>query len=89
MIDDILKEQERTGIIESVVDDDKSMVFEKTSCLPHRPVVREDRDTTKTPVVFDASTKLKGGICMNDALEAGPNLLHSFFDKLPRFRSHK
>ena len=41
--------------------------------LPHFLVVRPDRTTTKTRIVFDASTKFKG-VSLNDAIYQGPKL---------------
>ena len=45
------------------------------SYLPHRGVVKMDRETTKLRIVHDASAKSEGGLSLNDALEKGPNLL--------------
>jgi len=56
--------------------------------LPHRPVVREDKDTTKIRVVFDASCDTNGP-ALNDCLYSGPNLLAKIFDVLIRFRLNK
>lgn len=36
--------------------------------------IREDKDTTKVKVVFDASFKGTGGLLLNDALLIGPKL---------------
>ena len=41
--------------------------------LTHFPVVRLDRVTTKTRIVFDASAKF-GGISLNDVIYQGPKL---------------
>ena len=62
------------GIIEKVADDDYRVV-EKTRYLPHRAVVRFDRETTKVRVVFDASAKNGNEPPLNDCLYAGPCLL--------------
>ena len=53
--------------------------------LPHRPVLREDKETTKIRAVFDASCALDGQ-SLNDYLYSGPNLLSKIFDVLLRFR---
>ena len=53
--------------------------------LPHRPVLREDKETTKIRAVFDASSALDGQ-SLNDYLYSGPNLLSKIFDVLLRFR---
>ena len=53
--------------------------------LPHFPVVREDKSTTKVRVVFDAATKYEGR-CLNDAILPGPKLQLEIVDVLLRFR---
>ena len=52
--------------------------------LPHFPVVRLDRTTTKTRIVFDASAKF-GGISLNDVIYQGPKLQRDLNDVLLRF----
>ena len=42
--------------------------------LPHRPVIREDKETTKIRPIFDASCKVNVP-SLNDYLYSGPNLL--------------
>ena len=56
------------------------------SYLPHRGVVKMDRETTKLRIVHDASAKSEGGLSLNDALEKGPNLLPLLWGILLRFR---
>ena len=55
--------------------------------LPHFPVVRPDRTTTKTHIVFDASAKFKG-VSLNDAIYQGPKLQRESTDVLLRFRKN-
>ena len=55
--------------------------------LPHFPVVRMDRTTTKTRVVFDASAKCNG-VSLNDLIYHGPKLQKELFDVLLRFRRY-
>ena len=57
--------------------------------LPHRAVVKEERETTKTRIVFDASAKYQNGKSLNDTLDPGPCLLPNIFDILVRFRLEK
>ena len=45
----------------------------ESTFLAHFPVVKIDKDTTKTRMVFDASAK-KDGISVNDLIHAGPKL---------------
>ena len=53
--------------------------------LPHFPIVRPDRTTTKTLIVFDASAKFEG-VSLNDAIHQGPKLQRESADVLLRFR---
>ena len=53
--------------------------------LPHFPVLRSDKDTTKVRIVLDASAKYKGQ-ALNDAILQGPKLQRELFDLLLRFR---
>ena len=45
--------------------------------------------TTKTRIVFDASSKSKNEICLNDALHSGPCLLPLLYDIFLLFRMGK
>ena len=54
--------------------------------LPHFAVVRNDRVTTKTRVVFDASVKCNG-VSFN-MIHHGPKLQNELFDVLLRFRRY-
>ena len=53
--------------------------------LPHFPVTRLDKETTKTRIVFDASAKHEG-VSLNDVIHQGPKLQRDLFDVLLRFR---
>ena len=53
--------------------------------LPHFPVIRLDKDTTKVRVVFDAAMKHEGK-SLNDAIRPGPKLQREVVDVLTRFR---
>ena len=55
--------------------------------LPHFPVVREDKETTKVRIVYDSAARY-GGISLNDAMLPGPKLQQDVFDVLLRFRSN-
>ena len=87
MYGDIFKEYERDGIIEKVPPHDVG----EAGCvhyLPHRPIIRTDRNTTKVRPVFDASAKISGP-SLNDCLHTGPNLLSMVYDILLRFQLQK
>ncbi|XP_044760368.1 uncharacterized protein LOC123317823 [Coccinella septempunctata] len=57
--------------------------------IPHQPVLKEERDTTKIRVVFDASAKTSTGLSLNDILHTGPKLQQDLIDILMRWRKHK
>ena len=54
--DNIIKEQKRENIIEEVSNDNEA-VEGVTHYLPHKAVIRDDKETTKMRMVFDASAK--------------------------------
>ena len=82
--DKIITEQKNLNIVEKVTDYEVSA----TRYLPHRPVIREDKETTKTCIVFDASCKRRvEGPSLNDIIEAGLSLKPLLTDVLLRFRS--
>jgi len=83
--DEIIKQYEKDSIIEKVPSNEMSKESGNVHYLPHRAVVREDRQTTKIRVVFDASCKVNGP-SLNDCLYSGPNLLCKIFDIFFRFR---
>ena len=84
----IFKEYEDEKIIERVPEVEISKDIGKVHYLPHRPVVRNDKETTKIRAVFDASCAYNGP-SLNDCLYSGPNLLAKVFDVLLRFRFNK
>lgn len=57
--------------------------------LPHRAVTKEDSTTTKTRVVFDASSQYSKGKSLNDALYKGPVIQPELFVLILRFRCFK
>ena len=82
----VFKEYENEGIIEKVCDPG---VPGKVNYLPHRPVVRTDKETSKVRPVFDASAHERGGKSLNDHLHTGPSLLRQIFDIIIRARFKK
>eukprot|EP00794_Sanderia_malayensis_P009579 gene9579-biopygen7911 len=84
--EDIIQQQVHDGIIEQVSELEPAG---KVHYLPHRAVVREDAETTKVRIVYDASCKdRKIGVSLNDCLHVGPALTPLIFDVLLRFRCH-
>ena len=57
--------------------------------MPHRAVVRENKDTTKVRIVFDASSKVRDEPALNDCLYSSPCLLPAIYDILLRLRLEK
>ena len=82
----IFKDYEENRIIERV-QEDEAAVPGAVHYIPHRPIVRVDKETTKVRPVFDASAKNRGP-SLNDCLYSGPNLLTRIFDILLRCRSN-
>ncbi|XP_045023195.1 uncharacterized protein LOC123467282 [Daphnia magna] len=57
--------------------------------LPHHPVYRTDKATTKIRPVFDGAARSKYGPSLNDVLETGPNLNPDLLSVLMRFRMNR
>ena len=55
--------------------------------LPHFPVVREDKETTKVRIVYDSAARY-GGVNLNDTMLPGPKLQQDVFDVLLHFCSN-
>ena len=85
--DNIIQEQERNGIVEAVVH--VNAKAGQLHYIPHQEVVRQDKETTKVRVVYDASAKTRNRASLNDLLQNGPCLLPKIFDILIRFRCYK
>ena len=79
-----LQEMEDAGIVHEV----PAAELDRSSCfyMPHRPVVRESRVTTKVRPIFDCSARGPNGVSLNDCLETGPCMLASLVEILVRFR---
>ena len=60
---------------------------ERVHYLPHHAVVRQDKQTTKVWVVYDASAKSEGS-SLNECLHVGPKFNQRIFEILLRFRIH-
>ena len=84
--DNVIKEQLDSGIVEVVNGEPKPLGT--VHYIPHREVIREERETTKLRIVYHASSKAAGEISLNECLESGPNLAPLLFDILLRFRAH-
>ena len=75
------------GYAEEVIDD-SSEVEKRVRYLPHHAVFREDKSSTKTHIVFDASAHDTDEASLNDCVLPGPALQPNLVSVLLRFRSH-
>lgn len=57
--------------------------------LPHHPIIKPDKLTSKIRVVFDASCQTSTGLSLNDTLKVGPVVQPELITILLRFRLHK
>ena len=81
---DIINQYEEKGYVKKVGDEERN----KTKwLLPHFPVIRPEKETTKTRIVFDASAKCQD-VSLNDVIHQGPKLQQDLFDVLLRFRRY-
>ncbi|XP_037921349.1 uncharacterized protein LOC119658153 [Hermetia illucens] len=86
--DEIIREMISSGVAE--ICDEAEKTNERTYFMPHRPVGRgEERETTKTRIVFNASARSGGNPSLNDLLWSGPNLLPDILKLILNFRLGK
>ena len=79
----IIQEQKEQGIVEPAPAEPKGTEF----YIPHRAVVRENAETTKLRVVYDASAKESSNQpSLNDCLHPGPPLQNLLWSVLIRAR---
>ena len=83
----IIKDHEEEGIIEEIPLD-KATKVGGVYYMPHREVIRENREATKIRMAYDPRSKAVGP-SLNEYLDAGPCLLPKIFDLLVRFRSYR
>ena len=82
--DKIICDQLRDGVIELVPESEYGET--DSHFIPHHPVIRRDRDTTKVRIVFDGPAKSSpDDFSMNDYLDDGPNVIPYIFYSLPKF----
>ena len=84
---DIFKEQPAYKIIEKISEDESKEIngIGTVHYLPHRSVIKEERETTKVRIVFDASSKTTGS-SLNEFLFSGPSITEALFSILLHFR---
>ena len=83
--DAIIRDQLEKGIVERVQPMEKEP--DKIHYLPHHPVIRRDKDTTKVRVVYDASSRSIGP-SLNSCLLTGPKFNQKILEILLRFRTY-
>jgi hypothetical protein len=81
--DDVFRDQLGRKFIEEVPVAEE---YTAKHFLPHFPVIREDRVTTKTRIVFDPSKTSSRVPCLNDLLDKGPSHIPLLTTILIRFR---
>ncbi|XP_065675886.1 uncharacterized protein LOC136092095 [Hydra vulgaris] len=82
----IIKDQLSKGIIEKVSNFESNIG--DVHYLPHRPVIREDKLTSKVRIVFDASA-CTSGPSLNECLFSGLSLTTSLYSIILRFRAKR
>ena len=83
--DIIFKDYLEKKIIQKVPEDEIAKESGSVHYLPHRLVVRQDKETTKIRAVFDSSCAYSGP-SLNKCFYSGPNLLSKIFGIIIRFR---
>ena len=77
----VIENHEEKGYIEDVTGENSKDQW----LLPHFPVIKKDRSSTKVRIVFDAAAK-SNTLCLNDLIETGPKLQNDLTEILIRFR---
>ena len=80
--DDVIKQQMVANVVERV---ESSGEIGEVTYIPHRAVIRNDKQSTKLRVVYDCSAKSRGP-SLNECLYKGPSLNPLLYDVLLRFR---
>ncbi|GFU39130.1 integrase catalytic domain-containing protein [Trichonephila clavipes] len=84
-LEGLCQEWKREGIIEEVPKEELKSV---SHYLPHRHVGRPN-STTKIRPVFNASSKQKGAVSLNNCLEKALNLIELIPSRLARIRLYR
>jgi hypothetical protein len=82
---DIFKKWEESDYIEQVLDPypHRNGVW----YAPHFPVVKMRKETTKIRPLFDCAAK-RGGVCLNDFLTQGPQVMNELVTVMHHFRRY-
>ena len=84
----VIQDQLSRGIVENV-EPLYPMEAKQIHYIPHQPVIRSEKSTSKLRIVYDASAKATNGLSLNDCLYTGPKFGQNIMDILLRFRVHK
>ena len=79
------KDQLQADVIEKLEQHITEPEVGQVHYLPHRSVIRNDKQTSKVQIVYDASSKIRNSPSLNDCLLPGPSLTESLFGALIRF----
>ncbi|XP_022809685.1 uncharacterized protein LOC111346677 [Stylophora pistillata] len=83
--DDIIREQLEEGVVEKA----PAKVIGKEFYMPHRAVIRENAESTKLRVAYDASARAYDGApSLNECLHTGPRLQNELWNVIVRNRFH-
>ena len=83
--DTIIQEKLQEGIVEEAEMPAKGREF----YIPHKAVIRENAETTKMRIVYDASARANDTApSLNECLDAGPSLQNQLWKVLVRGRFH-
>ena len=84
----VIQDQLRQGIVEEVTEHSQVHTEGKVHYLPHHAVIRQDKQTTKLRIVYDASARSEG-VSLNDSLFSGPKFNQNILDIIVRFRTYR
>ncbi|XP_065052644.1 uncharacterized protein LOC135681921 [Rhopilema esculentum] len=85
--DGIIQEQIKAGIVEKAPKKETGVTA--THYIPDHAVIRQEAESTKVRIVFDASAKeRKGSYSLNECLHKGPPLMPMLFDIVLRYRMY-
>lgn len=85
----VIEDQFKKGIVEEVTKQKSDCNSPAVHYMPHHPVIKRGRSTTKVRVVYDGSARFsESHLSLNDCLQTGPNLIPKLFDILIRFHGY-
>ena len=84
---DIFADYEKKGYLMRLKGDEAELAKEDGWYLPHFPVIRNDKSSTRVRIVYDAAATFKG-TSLNSQIYPGPSLYNDLVEVLLRFRQH-